>query len=455
MINNTINRTRFSSIPFRELNSAALSSCDGSDACPWLDEYVAFSRLWSPRSYDGYHTCIGLWSLSAVNARRTIIQVGGPRHTGLYVAIVGRSSITAKTTATRIGKAVLSAAGLANNLLPENCTPQKFVNMMTLRRPDGYDGMTQAQKNAINKQLRFAGQRGWIIDEFGGMISGMTRPDGVMADFRQHLRRFDGCEEIFENATMGRGLERVHKPYLTLCCTLTPADLAPYAQKGSQLWGDGYLARFFLVSPPPDFCLTGEFPRGEMIIPLNLTQPLALWHERLGFPEVDFDTQSLKSFPSQELFPSDEVWNAFYHYHNGLNQSISDYTNHDLDGNYSRFSDKTLRIATLFASLSNGHTIEANHWAKAQEITEKMRYNLHELYNQINNPEIIWENNENKVLRVISQKGMPTSREIQQHTGLSTGVVQPILDALVEKCAITVITDGKSVHYKIPDQSQE
>ena len=45
----------------------------GSDACPWLDEYIDFSRYWSPRSYDGYHEAIGLFVLSTVASKTCIL----------------------------------------------------------------------------------------------------------------------------------------------------------------------------------------------------------------------------------------------------------------------------------------------------------------------------------------------------------------------------------------------
>jgi hypothetical protein len=41
----------------------------GQDACKWLDEYIDFSREWSPRAYDGFHIACGLWLLSTIAAR--------------------------------------------------------------------------------------------------------------------------------------------------------------------------------------------------------------------------------------------------------------------------------------------------------------------------------------------------------------------------------------------------
>ncbi len=61
---------------------------------------------------------------------------------------------------------------------------------------------------------------------------------------------------------------------------------------------------------------------------------------------------------------------------------VSGLTN--LDGNYSRFPEKALWVAALFASLSNSLRIELSHWARAQEIAERWRAGTHELYSQLN-----------------------------------------------------------------------
>ena len=158
------------------------------------------------------------------------------RHTNLYIALVGRSSITAKSTAAQIGKEVLISAGLDYLLLPDTTTPQKMIHDMSGKVPDNYLEMTIKQKERVKKKLAFAGQKGWYYEEFGMFVSAMMRSDGVMADFRGHLRRFDDTPVQFENATLSRGNEIVERPYLALLAILTPADLNPHI-KADQLFG--------------------------------------------------------------------------------------------------------------------------------------------------------------------------------------------------------------------------
>ena len=70
----------------------------GINACPWLDDYISFSRKWSPISYDGNHEAVGLFLLSTVAARRVAYSFGKAGYTNLYVAMVGRTSIHAKNS---------------------------------------------------------------------------------------------------------------------------------------------------------------------------------------------------------------------------------------------------------------------------------------------------------------------------------------------------------------------
>ncbi len=426
----------------------------GTDASPWLDEYNAFSRKWSPRSHDGYHEAIGLWELSTIAARRVTFHLGKCRFTNLMIALIGRTSITVKTSAAEIGKEVLNVIGLGGLLLPDTTTPQKMINQMSLQVPENYTELTLEQKEQARLGLAFAGQRGMYYDEFGTLISGMMRSDGIMADFRGHLRRFDDTPDHFENATIARGLEVIDRPYLALLASMTPADLSPYARSGSALWGDGFLARFAIVAPNRDFMKQGKFPREQRVLPASIIAPLRKWHEDLGIPKVEIvgSNAVVTPAPPHVIELSDEVYDAFYAYDEALREIVAATNNSDLDGNYSRLSEKGLRIAALFASLSYSQKIEMNHWARAQGITERWRMSLHNLYHQLNDQGSFKRpTNDEKVFRAIVIKGCPNSREIQQFTGLDKVAVQNSLDSLLEIRKIIQIKDGEFVRYMRSD----
>jgi hypothetical protein len=420
----------------------------GSDACPWLDEYTDFSRYRSPRSYEGYHVGIGLFVLSTVSSRRISFDFGTTHYTNLPIALVGRTSTTAKSTVAKIGKEVLKSAGLDFLLLPDTATPQKMISLMTTVVPENYQRLTLLQQERITNQLAFAGQRGWYYDEFGQMFANMMKPNGVMADFRGLFRRFDDTEDRYENATQIRGIEIVDRPFLPIVAALTPADLLPFIQCGSALWNDGFLARFAFIAPPKDYYKKGRFPRERLVIPDSLIIPLRTWHETLGIPKVEIRGTNVNIIPisPQILTLSDDVFNAVNDYGEALIEITASSPNFDLEGNYVRFPEKALRIAALFASFAGSTTIEMNHWARAREITEHWREDLHNLYSQLSeNKSVQKPSNEEKVLRAIYRKGNPTRREIEQYTGLLSYDVQLAIDHLVDRGIIDEIPDGNAI----------
>lgn len=63
-------------------------------ACDWHDQYVAFSKMRSPRSFQVFHEANGWVLLSTVVKRRVVLyNFGAPKYTPLFIAIVARSSI--------------------------------------------------------------------------------------------------------------------------------------------------------------------------------------------------------------------------------------------------------------------------------------------------------------------------------------------------------------------------
>lgn len=426
----------------------------GLDACPWLDNYIEFSKMWSPRSYDGYHEGVGLWILSTIAARRVSINFGKERYTNLYILLVGRTTIDAKSSVAQIGKDLIHHLGLDFLLLPDDSTPQSLLVEMSSKIPDNYDMLNAEQKENVRLSLSFAGQRGLYLDEFGQQVNAMMRKDGPYTDYRTILRKFDDTEPVYQRSTIQRGNETVNRPYLALLGALTPADLIPIIKKGSQLWGDGYLARMAMILPPEGFHKNGRFPKGQRIYPNELLTPLRDWHARLGIPEIRINNGILihpSYLPSSKLELSDETYEAYYNYDEALREILLNQNLPDLDGNYGRLPEKALRVAGLFASLDNCPVIELKHWARAQEITERWRRNLHELYRQVNSgcTQTKKLTAKEKVKRAIIEKVFPTKREIQQFTGLSTEDVEGALIQLISDGEVVQEQVGRTIRHKL------
>lgn len=439
----------------------------GDTACSWLDEFISFSRTWSPRSYDGFHEAVGLWILSTVASRRVMLDLGGPRYTNLYLVLCGRTSVWSKSSAAKIGLDLLRAAGLETLLAPDDATPQAFIRKLAVRVPQDYAELPNSAQTAISKRLTFAGQRGWFYDEFGQKLAAMMRDGGAMADYRGLLRRFDDCPPEYQYDTIARGSELIEQPYLALLGSLTPADLEPFAKRGGALWGDGFFARFGFVVPPVGLQPSQKrFPPGERTIPQSLVQPLQQWHQRLGVPTVQiterlnaqgkgtgtFDVAVSPLLPERCTLGTG-VFNGFYDYMDGLTSTLAVNQNTDLDGNYARFPEKALRIAMLLASFENQGRIEMRHWARAQAITERWRANLHSLIEQVNEQEIPTRQrtNEDRVLHVLEKAStLLTAREVAQNVrGLSTPEVAIILEALVLSGDVQKVTGGRTIRYQV------
>ena len=364
---------------------------DGYGSSEWLDQYVLFASKWSPRTPKGFHVSNALWILSTVAARRVTLNFGGARYTPLYIMQVARTSLFAKTTANKIAVEVLEKAELDFLLTPDESTPQKFISDLTDSISENYNKFDATKKELIKKSLQFSGQKGWIYDEFGQHLDSITRANGHMSDFKGILKRFDDCRKTYERATVSRDKEVVNYPYLSLLANLTPADLFPFLNKGNAFWRDGFWARFAFVTPKEGDYNTKKFPKEKLMLPDNLITPLVAFHEKLGLPDVDIveikDEDGNKQldierreFPQNECIWDDDVYDAYYRYDKALRDFCHNSEVLDFDGNYARFPEKALRIAMLLAALENDFKIEICHWARAQNITEEWRTNLHSLF---------------------------------------------------------------------------
>ncbi len=443
--------------------SCRIDPLAGATACHWLDTYIKFSKEWSPRGYEGFHEGCGAFILSTIAARRPLVHLGKPRYPSLYIALTARTSSYSKSTTAGIALATLKRAGLDHLLMPDNATPQKFLMEMKAALPEDFAELDEPGKKRVLDQLAFAAQRGWFYDEFGQGIASMMRREGPMTDFRGLLRRFDDTPDRYESGTVGRGTDVVERPYLAMLASLTPADLAPFAQRGSSLWGDGFLARFALITPPTWARRRGRFPKGERIIPEEIYQPLQEWHQRLNLPRVELIDEKIngkdgKAMSMQRVkvhlgWPnvlelSEEVYEAFYAYDDGLNEICNRLAMDDLDGNYSRFSEKALRLATLFASFANSPKIQFDHWARAQTIAESWRFGLHFLHEQLNTPRISEElETEDRILRIIKRLKSATVREIRQYSKLPTKLIYANLEGLEEAGLISKSPEGRTVKF--------
>jgi hypothetical protein len=451
------------------LPKSAVANADlARHAAPWLDEYIKYSHKWSPRSYDGYHEATGLWTLSTVAARRLAIPFGGMRYTNLYLALVGVTSIRYKTSAAKVGIKVLGDAGLNFFLCPDEMTPQAFIQYLSsVPTPNNFFELPEKEAEWYKNKAAFAGQQGWYYDEFGQKISAMMRDGGHMADYRGLLRVFDDGRDKYTYVSRTHGTEIVNKPYLSLMANITPADLKPFAGTGSALWNDGFWARFAFVSPGEDEQLkTDRWLNEIQTVPSSLTNTLVQWHKRLGTPHVavrdpNDEENEDKRKKKQSLFAEisdveptimglpNEVFDLVYTYQDALNGIMVSNAVPDLNGNYSRFGEKALRIAALLASLAGYKEIQPQHWHRAQEITERWRVDLHSLYRQLGGDVEVSRSRtiEDAICRQLEDRGPTTARNLRIYTHLSGDEVKAGVSSLIEDGTVLEVAEGKTKVY--------
>lgn len=446
-------------------------------ACPELDLYSAYSKKASPEGYDDFHPFCGLWGFSTVAARRVYLELEDHRfYPNLMVVLCARTTLVAKTETANVAKKMLYRAGLDYLLLGDRITPQKLLSDMAgVYVPSAYAEMLPEKRKCLEQRMAMPGQRAWHYDEFGKFVQAMLRRGSSAADFAELFLKLDQCPPYYSNATIVRDMEPIEKPYLTLLGTMTPANIRESAKAGSEFWGDGFWARFSFLAPPPDFFRTQTWGMGALYFPQELIDALANWHSRLGIPESCITELPDKKgepsgrfrvsrgdLPEQGCSIMPDAWQAYDRYRTALRAMAATSHNQDLDGNYGRLPETAMRMAVIMASLSNNNQIELRHWAKAQELAEVLRKNLHELYAQVNTVSPIETTKaivEHEILKHVRKHG-PMTLNVLKNSYMKKWSVEEIehgLKVLKRTKMIEEFATSHSVKYRLakPPESDE
>lgn len=368
-------------------------------ACKFLDRYDAFSREASPEGYDDYHVFGGVWAMSVANARRSYISFGLERFYGnLMIGLFGKSSLFAKSMTAGVAKHVLEAAGLGHLIAPSRPSPSKLLsNMAGTRIPVDFEDWTIEKQEQFKKTLAMSAQKGMYFDELGKFIQSILRKGSTTSDFAEIFLTLDNCPAVYGQDTHARNVEIIEQPYLALLGAITPPNLKENAKSGADFWTDGFWGRFSFLAAPPGAYKDAPLDPGALEIPATLISALRNWHERLGVPDCVFegvvDESGKKTgryritrdpLPEHECTMDRDAILAWKRYRSALKKMIADFPHEDFSSNYARLPGTAIRIAVLIASLENNGRIDFKHWAKAQELAEILRRNLHELYRQVN-----------------------------------------------------------------------
>jgi hypothetical protein len=448
--------------------AARLRPTLAADAAPWLQDYIQHSATWSPRAPQGFHTAVGLWMLSTIAARRICVEMGTAIYPTLFLSMVARSTLYAKTTTAKIGIDGLRHAGCGHLLAADRSTPQALIRSMGGHLPADYGSRDQDQQEMLQQRVAFAAQRGWYFEEWGGLLHQMTRKDSPMAEFHGLIRVLDDGYEEFSSDTIGRGLDLAQKPYLAMLGNATPHDLAKFLTPGAAWWHDGFWPRFALIVPlPEELPSLAKRPQGLARLPAQLVTPLHDWYTRLGVPTVRIDAEvnaagkptgewqaKRSALPCQVLAIPPDVKDAYDTYNESLLQLvINGDAPPDLEACYGRLHDKALRVAMLLASLQGKTALAMNHWAYAQQVTEKWRIMLHQVVAMASEGQPVTreEQLEQRIESQLARYETMTGRDIHRHVkGFSSREITNSLEALLKAERIVSESTGRTLRYRIP-----
>lgn len=402
----------------------------------FIEEYIAHSKKWSPRSPEGMHEATALWVLSAAAAGRVRYHDGKERKTTLFQLVVADSSTFRKSTGADIGKDLLKEAGLGRVLIGR-ATPQSFFDQCLEKVPADYEDLPEEKKERIRERLQSVAQRAWYADEFGSWAVSMLNPNSVAYGFLELLLEVYNCPSEYSQSTRTYGTLAMEEPTLALLASTTYAHLIKIAGKGSALWRDGFIARMAMVTASPTELPSKErFPEGKQQFAPSLVRALSDYDQKLGRDSVaiiprygagqqagkkpvGYDIQRTHA-QKYELELSREAYEASYAYDDFAIDCISTprLVPADLHSSYARLRDRALRIAALLASLEGGAKplITLRDWQKAQAIVERQRYSLHYAYDVLTGQASKWQEETlaEEVYNFIASKGVVTLREIQR-----------------------------------------
>lgn len=405
----------------------------------FLEEYIAHSNKWSPRSPAAMHEATALWVLSAAAAGRVRYHDGKERKTTLYQLVVAESSTARKTTGADIGKDLLKEAGLGRVLIGR-ATPQSFFDQCLEKVPADYEEMPEEKKKQIKERLLSVAQRAWYTDEFGSWAVAMLNPNSVAYGFLELLLEVYNGPSEYSQSTRTYGTMAMEEPTLAFLGATTFAHLSKIAGKGSMLWRDGFMPRMAIVCPPPtEQPSKARWPEGRQQLPTSLVRALRDYDQKLGRDSiaivprygagqqagkkpVGYDVQRTHA-QKYELELSREAYEASYAYDDFTIDCIATprLLPVDLHACYGRLRDRALRIAALLASLEGGAkpVITLRDWQKAQAIVERQRYSLHYAYDVLTGQASKWQEETlaEEVYNFIASKGVVTFRDIQRRYG--------------------------------------
>lgn len=436
--------------------NAYLDPKEGDSARSFLDEYIKFSSKWAPRGHFLFHEGAAIFLLSAIAKRRIYIPFGKGDYTSLYISFAADSSKYTKSTVLDLAEETLRACGWGWLPWGQKMTPEYLYKKASGILPDDYDSLPKEKQHDVYEQLKWAGQRCHIVDEWGGDLASMANPNSPRRTLHDMLLKWDRGVPFDSNDAITSGEKKIWRPYMPILAAFTPENFkVMISNKGnSDLWSTGLNSRIAFLTPPGDKASLAPWPDEEWVgVPSGIKDRLHAFDTllaRKGEPVPELNPIMDKKgnatglykieynvFPTNTTTIRGNVVRAYREYDNHMLVMINNQDLHipkDLHSWYRRASAKAIRIAALLAWMENGGILELSHWIAAQTIVERWREAVHAFHEAISELEITREKKQETGLVSIATKkgGWCTMTDFQQRSGMSIEQIRKHLQALCE-----------------------
>lgn len=433
----------------------------------WLDRYVEFAHDASPMTPAAFHVASGLFLGSLAIARRLYLPVSVMENSiypNLYMLYIGPSTVQRKSTAMRVARGLIKAAGLSHFLLADQQTPEAMALDMTTRFPSTYTSWQLSVQERWLKERSLAAKRGWLLEEAGKLLDSFNR-DFTAGLLPMVLSLYDCPDEAMTSNTVSRGRELVEDVYLSIFGVTTYGDMSEHL-KNRRLWSNGFFARFALVGSddvgewrfwPEPKVYPAELIQGFRRVATELLPLPDAYVEEVEIPSNNGgDPRKIETIELTMPFTASKVqlerggeaWRAWERYSRatGFDMIKDDRMGEKFKASYGRLGAMLLKVAIILAAFDAHRlpvTLEPRHIYRAQQIVEAWRQNLHQIFAKLD--AVDQEDDlahKVKVALVKAGGAWVTRRDLLRGLKVRVMEIEPCLEDLEARGAIEKEKDG-------------
>ncbi len=416
----------------------------------WFDLYVDFAAQAAPMTPRSFHEAAALYIASVVIARRLVLRVSTTQiFPNLYLLCIAPSTVYSKSSGLQLIPKTFQLAGIEHLLLPSRMTPEAWIQELGISLPATFNSWDEQTRTQWIAERAFAAQRGWVLDEASSLF------DGLKKDFNVGLLplilNLYECPERTTEQTIGRGRVTVHRAYLSFFGAATPSGLNEHLMQATH-WTNGLWARFALITPdtPPVWAF---FPP-EMPFPSSIIDGVQRLAGLFASPEASLEEQIVNDEKRKAVIVrggapepasvslSDGVWDAWKTYTKAVRHDllVAGLVDSALHASYGRLAVQAIKVAMLLAAMDTPELpvrVERRHFARAQQIVECWRANLHLVWSRGVATEEAQQID--KVRELLSKAGPDGlfARDVYRSLNLTSSDVYPLLEELERSGDVT------------------